>query len=177
MKRIQDLVGRELQWTQPRAMKREFELRDGDEQVATLHFRSGFGSLATATVEQGSWTFKRVGFWKPRVTVRAGGSETEIAVFENNTWSAGGTLHMADQRSFRASTNFWMTSYQFQGDDDQPLVRFQKVGGMFHLSCKVEIESAAARIEELPWMVALGWYLAIKMHDDASGATAGAAAG
>ncbi len=35
MKRMQDLVGRELKWVQPRAMKREFELRDGDEVAAT----------------------------------------------------------------------------------------------------------------------------------------------
>lgn len=176
MKRIQDLAGRELKWTQPRAMKREFDLVDEDEVVARLNFRSGFGSFATAQAAQGIWTFKRVGFWKPRVTVRADGSETEIAVFENNTWSAGGTLHLADSRAYRASTNFWMTSFEFQGIDDQPLVRFRKVGGMFHLSCKVEIEPAGARLEELPWLVALGWYLAIKMHDDSAGGAAAAAA-
>src|SRR5262245_4965883 len=107
MKRIQDLAGRELKWTQPRAMKRDFELMDEEEVVGRLDVRCGFGACASGQAAQGIWTFKRVGFWKPRVTVRADGKETEIALFENNTWSAGGTLHMADGRAFRASTNFW----------------------------------------------------------------------
>jgi len=177
MKRMQELAGRELEWVQPKATKRGFELRDGEEVVATLTFRSAFGSLATAAAAEGSWTFKRVGFWRARVTVRAAGSEAEIAEFTNNTWTAGGTLRLADGRTFRASTNFWMTSFEFQTESENPLVRFRKVGGMFHLSCKVGIDSAAARLAELPWIVALGWYLAVKMHDDAAGAAAGAAAG
>ena len=43
MKDIRLSIGRELKWTQPSGMRREFELRDGDELVATLRFRSAFG--------------------------------------------------------------------------------------------------------------------------------------
>lgn len=69
MKPLRDLVGRELEWTQPRALKREFELKDDGETVAQLHFRSSFGSFATAEAGDESWTFKRVGFWQTRVTI------------------------------------------------------------------------------------------------------------
>src|SRR5262249_11771123 len=176
MNNIRDSVGHVLEWTQPRAMAREFDLKDGDALLATLHFRSCLGSFATATTGEGSWTFKRVGFWKPQVTVRAADGEKEIAVFSNNTWSAGGTLDLLDGRRLRANSNFWMTSYDFKTEDDVSLVRFVKVGGMFHLSCKVEISDAGAKLAELPWLVALGWYLAVKMHDDVAGAGAVAAA-
>ncbi len=67
-----------------------------------------------------------------------------------------------------------MTKYQFLGARDEPLVRFEKMRGMLHRSCKVVIEPAAAQLLELPWIVALGWYLVIKMQDDS---TAAAAAG
>jgi hypothetical protein len=176
MKDIRLTIGRQLQWAQPSAMKREFELRDGEELVATLRFRSSLGSLATVQASEGSWTFKRVGFWSTRVTICPAGSEEEIAVFRNATWHGGGTLELPDGRQFRASTNFWMTRYDFVDSADQRLVQFTRIRGAFHHSAQVEIAEAAAKLAELPWMVALGWYLAIKMRDDASGAAAGAAA-
>src|SRR5512146_2113843 len=106
MKKIHELIGRELKWTQPSAMKMEYELHAGDEVAATLHFRSSFGSFATATSADGSWTFKRVGFWQTQVTIRASGAATNLAIFKNNTWSGGGTLELPDGRKYPANTNF-----------------------------------------------------------------------
>ena len=71
MQGIRDVVGTELEWVQPHALRREFELRAGEEAVAKLEFRSTFGSLASAQSGEGTWTFKRVGFWRSHVTVRA----------------------------------------------------------------------------------------------------------
>src|SRR5262245_28743971 len=178
MRRILDYRG-VLSWTQPSAMKRDFELSVEGETVATLSFRSIFGSLAIARAAEGSWTFKRVGFWNPRVTVRSEGSEEEIAVFTNNTWSAGGTLEVKDGRRYRANSNFWMTSYEFKDEAEQPLVRFVRMRGALHISSQVEITPAGEKLAELPWLVSLGWYLAVKMHDDAAagGAAAASAAG
>jgi hypothetical protein len=75
-----------LRWSQPSAMKMEYELRSGDECVARLKFRSSFGSYATAESNEGHWTFKRVGFWQTKVTIRARDSDADLAVFKNNTW-------------------------------------------------------------------------------------------
>src|SRR5262245_8229272 len=113
MKRMLELIGRELEWVQPSAMRREFQLKVDGETAATLRFRTAFGSLATAETADGSWTFKRVGFWKTYVTICASGSDKEIAAFRPNTWTAGGTLEFADGRQYRADTNFWMSKYQF----------------------------------------------------------------
>jgi len=176
MKNIRESIGRELIWTQPRFMRREFELADGEELVETLRFRSSFGSLATVETAEGSWTFKRVGFFSTRVTVCPAGSEEEIASFRNSTWHGGGTLELPDGRRFRASTNFWMSRYAFQDPAEQPLVQFSRIRGAFNLAAQVEIAPAAAKLPELPWIVALGWYLAVKMRDDSSGAAAAAAA-
>ena len=85
----------------------EYELRADDEVIATLRFRSSFGTFATAESADGCWTFKRIGFWKTKATIRACGSETEIAFFKNNTWSGGGTLELSDGRKFQATTNLW----------------------------------------------------------------------
>jgi hypothetical protein len=180
MPKLEESIGTELRWVQPHALQREFELRAGEDTVATLMFRSTFGSLAAAQAGERRWTFKRVGFWRSHVTVRVEGQDTDLAVYHNNTWTAGGTLVFADGRAYRANSNFWQTTFQFSNASDQALVRFTKVGGMFHLSCDVQVEPAGATLTELPWLVALGCYLVVKMRDDAAGgagASAAAAAG
>lgn len=176
MKSLHELAGRELEWKQPHMSRREFELMEGDQVVATLAFRSLLGSFATATTADGSWTFKRVGFWKPHVTVRVAGAENEVATFRNNTWSAGGTLTFPDGQALRASTNFWQSRYDFLNDADEPLVRYHGIRALLRHGATVEITAAGAKLRELPLLVTLGWYLAVKMADDAGGAAAAAAA-
>ena len=174
MKRIQEFIGRELKWIQPRATSREFELKADDEVAAVLRFRTLFGSLATAETADGSWSFKRVGFWQTHVTIRPAGVDEETAIFVNNTWTDGGTLTLADRRQLRANTNMWNSKYEFKTESGESLVRYRKIGGLLHLSSLMEIAPSAAGYVELPWLVALGWYLAVKMHDDASAASAAA---
>jgi hypothetical protein len=38
------------------------------------------------------------------------------------------------------------------------------------------VEPAGVKLKELPWLLALGIYLIVKLRDDASGAAAGGAA-
>lgn len=172
------LADRELRWEKAdRASGGGYRLRDGDATVATLRFRSAWGTLATAESADGCWTFKRVGFLQTRVTIRPCGSEQELAVFKNNSWSGGGTLELPDGRRYQADTNGWMTSYTFSSEaDDAPLVRYRRIGGLLHLSSDVGITHAGAEVPELPWLVMLGWYLTVQLHNDASSASAAAVA-
>lgn len=163
MKRLADLLDRELKWTQPGAMKMHFELHAGEELAATLRFRSSFGSLATGESADGCWTFKRAGFFQTRLTIRACGEETDIAVFRNNTWSGGGTLELPGGRKLLATTNFWQTNLEFKTESGETLLRF-KSGGLIHLSALVEIQREAIGLAELPWLVMLGWYLIVMLH-------------
>jgi hypothetical protein len=171
MKKIAEVIGSELEWVQPSAWKMEYELRASDELIATLRFRSSFGSFATAEGADGCWTFKRVGFWQTRVTIRGCGSDTDIAMFKNNTWSGGGTLELPDGRKILATTNLWRTNFEFKTEAGEVLVRF-KSGGLVHLSAKVEIQPDVAGVPELPWVAMFGWYLIVMMYMDTAGTVA-----
>jgi hypothetical protein len=177
MRRIGELIGHELRWERPHALKMEYELRDASDRVATLRFRSPFGSLATGESAEESWTFKRVGFLQTRATIRTSGSDLELAVFRNNSWTGGGTLELPDGRRYAANTNFWATSYAFTGPAGEPLVQYRRPHGLSLMPSVVEIHSAAARLDELPWLVILGWYLAIQLQQDAGVAGVVAAGG
>ena len=171
VKKIAEVIGQELQWVQPSAWKMEYELRAGDELVATLRFRSSFGSFATAESADGCWTFKRIGFWQTRVTIRGCGSDMDLAMFKNDTWSGGGTLELSGGRKILASTSFWQTNFEFKTEADEILVRF-KTGGLVHFSAKVDIQPNASQVPELPWIVMFGWYFAVMMYMDTAAITA-----
>jgi hypothetical protein len=173
MQSLTALSEQSLKWTQPKASKMEYELRSGDQIAATLRFRSSFGSFATAESADGCWTFKRVGFWQPKVTLRVCETDTDIATYVNNTWSGGGTLTLPDGRTLRVSTNMWTTQYEIKNESDTPLVRY-KMSGLIHLSSEVEIQPAAMGLPELPWLVPLGWYLAILAYMDSAAVSAAA---
>jgi hypothetical protein len=174
MQKIAGAIGRDLAWVQPGVWKMEYELRAGDDLVATLRFRSAFGTFATGESADGCWTFKRVGFCQSRVTIRACGSETDVAIFRNNTWTGGGTLELPGGRRIPATTNFWQSKLEFKTGADEVLIRLE-TGGFVRRSATVEIQPAAAGAPELPWLVMLGWYLAVMMEADASAAGAAVA--
>jgi len=175
MRKIAEVVGQQLKWVQPSVLAMQYELRAADELAATLRFRSCFGSFATGESADGCWTFKRIGFWQTRVTVRACGEDVDRATFRNNTWSGGGTLELSGGRKFLATTNFWQTNLEFQDELGGTLIKF-KSGGLLHLSATVDLEPNAVSLPVLPWMVMLGWYLTVMMHLDSATAAGGAGA-
>lgn len=170
MEKIADFVGLPLLWCSAGFLHRRYELRSDDLAVASLEFRSAWGTFATARSGDGCWTFKRVGFLQTRVTIRACDSEEEIASFKNSTWTSGGTLAFPDGRQYLANTNFWQTQYEFTTLTGEPLIHFRN-RGLFGSSAEVTILPEARNLPELPWMVCLGWYLIIMMQSDAAAAT------
>jgi hypothetical protein len=170
---ISELAGEELLWVQPAARRREHELRAGDDVVATLRFQRG--SLADAEAEGHHWTFKRQGFWQPRVTVRVSGSDADVAVFRPR-WAGGGTLEFADGHSVDLrSANFWQSEWVWQ-EKDQPLILFKGRHGLIKAKGAVEIQPAGAARPDAPLLVLLGWYLILLHADDASASAAAVAA-
>ena len=172
------LVGQGMIWAKPKPSwtSGNYDLRLGEQRLATLRFRSIWGTFATGETAEGSWTFKRVGFFQNRVTVRPAASDVEVGVFVND-WKMGGTLELPDGRRFRGNTSFWMTKFSFTDEEGRPLVSYRRIGGMTSLSAAVEIEPAGAELRELPWLVMLGWYVAVMLHQDAGGAVGGGGGG
>jgi|RhiMethySRZTD1v2_1073278.scaffolds.fasta_scaffold16088_12 hypothetical protein len=166
---ISDLVGHELSWTQPRFLASGFELTRAGDVIGRLTFRSAWGSLATAEIDDGCWSFKRLGFLKTRVSVRACDAEEELGVFRNNTWKGGGTLELARGPMIQANTNMWHSKYEFVGAGDEVLLTYH-THRSFKLSGEMQILPPARNLPELPWLVMLGWYLAVMMYRDDSAA-------
>jgi hypothetical protein len=172
-----------LHWVQPKAFHRCFELRRGEHVVGTLEFRSACGSLALAVTSAGRWTFKRVGFFSPRVTVRREGEETDLALYRARWTGTEGILEFPDRRTYMwKAANFWATQFGFHRADGGPLVTFSSGSGegglsnLFKSQARVEMPPAARKAEEVPLLVVLGWYLMVLQREDAAGSAASVAA-
>ncbi len=160
MKTISDLYGNDLQWIQPRLTDPYFELRSGEQFLASLRFKNAFGSLAEGVIDENIWTFKRQGFLNTHVTIRAKGKEENIAVFRNNTWSEGGTLEFPDGLKFTANSNFWNEQFEFTGNTGKTLMKLSQVSGI-KLHARLEILALPEELNAYPWIVLLGWYLTV----------------
>lgn len=172
MKSISEAIGIHLEWREPKVGEKYFELRTEEEIFGTLEFRSMFGTLATAETDQGKWTFKRVGFLKPRVTVRENGSEKDIAVYQPKI-RGDGTLTFPDGVVFGwKPKNFWSTEWAFYDIIDRMFVTFKpgtektKLSDLFKVQAIVEVSSEAATCGRLSLLLTLGWYLIILHRQD-----------
>ena len=171
MKRITDITGAELVWQQLSAFKREYVLLADEVPAATLKFDNAFSTLATGQSADGCWVFKRMGFWQVQTTIRECSSQTEVGVFRKNVWKGGGELQLPFGQIYQARTNFWQTEYALQTETGM-LIFQARIGGVFHLSIALQIESTAVRLPYLPWLVLLGAYQIIMMRNDAAAAAA-----
>ena len=77
-------------------------------------------------------------------------------------------MELPDGRRYPANTNFWATEYEFTTEAGESLVKYRRLGGILHLSCMIDIQPAAASVEELPWLVMFGWYLTLMMYMDST---------
>lgn len=149
-----------LEWRQPHLMEPLFELKGDGELYASLKFSNSFGSLATGITAEGEWTFKRLGFLSTMVTVRAKGSQQNLVIYRNNTWSGGGTLEYPDGRKVQVNSNFWQSRYEFRDESGIEMLQFVNIGG-FRLHSQLLIGKETINSPDLPWLVLLGWYLAV----------------
>jgi len=166
-------------WSQPSTLQRSYELRDGKRLFGTLEFAKAWGSLATASLANGEWTLKRAGFLRPRVTLRRRGQENDLAVFQPKAWGAEGELQFEGGHIYAwKPTNFWATKFAFLDGAGRALVTFKpgaeesKWSDIFKHQALVEIDPSASVLDELPLLVALGWYLMVLHHEETASAGA-----
>lgn len=182
MKALLDFVGAPLTWVEPKAFQNIYELRsEKGALVASLSFRSTFGTLAVAETGNGDWSFKRVGFLNPRVTVRVQGAQSDLAVYHPKLFG-GGQLVFADGATLHwHPANAWQTQWAFCDSEQNAIVQFAPgpspsgISDLFKTQATVTTQASALRPERVAMLASLGFYL-IVLHQQDSVAAASAAA-
>jgi len=165
MEPIDASTDRNLEWKQVSSHPRAFELTSDAGVCGSLRWEPGRGSLAVARTAAGLWSIKRIGFLRPRITVRPLHGQTEIAVYAPGL--TGGVLHHADGRHFPfARKGLWAPYWAFRRHDGPPFMRFRAAGDSETLGAAVEIEKLTVSQDAVPLLLVTGWYLIVLAHDD-----------
>ncbi|HUP50223.1 MAG TPA: hypothetical protein VNA04_15700 [Thermoanaerobaculia bacterium] len=162
MKRIAESSG-ELAWWQSSAWRRDCELREGSDLLATLRWQSAFQAAALAESADGAWKFKLEGFlFRQWVRIEVEGSE-ESAIFQAQP-SLNGILEYGDGRAFYWDSNFWLTKWIWSNEQELECMRVQR-----SLTLKAEggvtIDSTFLARPEIPLLTLLGWYVIMLLTD------------
>lgn len=151
---------------QPQAMVRAFELKAGEEVAGTLRWASSFGSLAEGVTADGHWTFKRIGFLNPQISVRLHGSDANLALFKPQ-WTGDGVLEFSSGQRFRWSgSGFWRSRWSFTNAAGEGLVDFEPCDSFFKTSASVKVTPTGRAMAELSLLILLVWYLMLLRSDD-----------
>jgi hypothetical protein len=172
MERLTDHSTKRLNWLQPNTFVRAFELRSRNHLFGVLGFESDFGTLASAEATTGRWSFKRVGFLNPHVTIRESGDRSNLAVFWPKIWGDG-TLNFFSGKKFHwVPLNAWRTSWGFTDSDDQRVYRLSsgsdkpKWKDILKEQAIIEIDISALDHPDLALLICTGWYLTILQQED-----------
>jgi len=167
MRRISALVDHEIAWQQLPGLRSQFELRWGDDLVATMKLPKMLSSAAVFQCEEGSWTIERVGFLSSKTVVRAATSETEVATFTARAWKGGGIVELSEGRKLQLRMNIWKSTFEWVTDEGESIVQM-KGRGFLKYFVDVRMERSALKWPELPWLVALMFYQMIMMRRDSA---------
>lgn len=157
-------------WTQPARLRPAWILAANGTPVATLELRGAFQFSAHARVAGGAWTF--VPKFRGDVLALAGDAAAP-AVRYRPGWFAGGRLEREGRETLLwRRENMWRLNWGVFTADKLPLIHLQPRHAAFRIrrECGVELEDAARRLDDLPLLLALGWFLALRMpHSHGAG--------
>jgi hypothetical protein len=146
-----------------------YELRLGEEALATLRWERALGLLAVAESAEGVWTFRRRRLPHLRVNIFRGNLGQEAATFLAGP--QGRTLQTSDNRHFAWNpANYWRAEWIWSDGTGAPLIRFKYQFSMLTTRGRIKIEPRSAKLPELSLLVLLGWYLMVVMSEDAMAA-------
>lgn len=162
-------AGAALTWE--RIGQGDYECRAGGRPLARLRWRSVCGSLAVGECAEGRWSFKRMGFFRPRITVRGEGAETDLGVLQ--TTGRTTQLRLADGAVFTWSrVRPRHRRYAFVDASGGTVVEFA-CAGWSSASAAVITGATATPPGTLALLVLTGWYrLVLEQMDEDTAMTA-----
>ncbi len=155
MKSLSDYEGRTLVFIQPKLFKSVFELRDGEDEIASLKLEGLFGTRAKTQGELfGKWEFYKPSFWKNKLDVREQGKELPIAHYHPKFFKQTGTLELPRGARLKIVSKVWKAKIEIQTESGEALVIFSKKVALKD-KAEVVILKVNETLNKYPWVVLL----------------------
>ncbi len=170
MKPFMQSFGTEWVWSQPRFFRRSYELRAGEELLATLESRAIFNSAAIATTAGGRTLLRHTGLFRGAVLLSGEDAGPPRISFQPRWFGVGvarcgGGLELHWKRA-----DFWGRSWRFEDVNALPVLSFVRRAAWLKPTVSVEPSEAARALPELADLTLLGFYLLLLMQRQAHAA-------
>jgi len=162
---IADLPTLSLTWTP--VGRQSYQLAAGTDLVATLDWVKRSGSLARGEAADGTWNFKRVGFFRPYVTIRDADSDVDLAALRKGTRRES-VLEFADGRRFVwRPTRARRRQMAFVSAADETLLTMLPRTRLTKRFAEVEIAPGMQGVRGLSLLALVGWYrMALEFEEE-----------
>lgn len=162
MEDIRPFAGQELVWEPSSAASRAYELRDGEQVVATLAQPNFWKRDRVVTTLADRWSLTPTGFTGSTLVV-ADAFGVEVARITRASWGRGATLSFmsGDSYDFRA-VGFWGRTWLWR-DQSEQVVASLKPFGVWRWRCAVTVGPASVPAPILALLAAVGLSL-IQVH-------------
>jgi hypothetical protein len=159
MKKLSDYIGSELKIHQNSILKRDFELKSGDDLIARLYYPKFFSDLAELTISEETYELYRPKFFSRDVDIRKKGYQNPFASFKNNFWGSKGVLELPRGIRLNMKFGFFRKQAEVYLGENELLISILNKFSIKERS-DVVIEKRSEIINEHPWIIMLGFYLA-----------------
>jgi len=153
-----------LTWsTVPKSRPRTYTLTQGTAVVGKLSWQKDWGSLVLGETRTGSWSFKRVGFFNTRVSIRTAGTEQEVAAFHPHLFG-GGWAELSGNHMWRLQAKgLFKQTYEFVDHSGRVALTLKPNGD------NAEVTFADLSLDErtASLLTLLIWYVALLANEDA----------
>lgn len=159
MKALLDALEHEWVWTRPKLLTRGWELRSGDDVLATLESRGWLGTRMSGETSGGRWEIRHEGLLRGRTVLRREGDPGDHLVFKPG-WFGAGDVTCPDGTTLRWKRgDFWGRRWELLDADGHPQVEYVRRPAFFKSSTRVEASDAGRKLAALPELVLLGFFL------------------
>lgn len=167
MKSIRALVDHSLTWNQPKGLRQEYELRFGNDLIATLKFPKMLSTNAIAESGDGSWALERTGVFNTKITIRNIDSETPLASYTARPFKGGGFIVLEEGKKFIVRNDRWHARFELQTEEEESLFEL-KSRGFFKHFVDVKMNRRALQIEAFPSLLIFLFYVILLGRRDAA---------
>jgi len=149
-------AGATLAWKRRGWLASAHELHSGAEIVARITPRGLLGMAATAETADDRWALEAAGFWRSRLVIRHGDSDSEDASLARRL-SGAGEIRLRDGRVFEwRRENFWGTRWVMRDPAGVPVFRLRRPFGPFSEGAEVTLGPGVGRDPALVVLLLLG---------------------
>ena len=149
-----------LRWVKCGFFGHRYELCSSDRCIAMMTVHGFFRPRAVGTSGSENWSIDPLEAGTGKIVVRASESLREVGVFDMTFSDHGGILHLEDGRGLILNSNLWKGCAEFQSLSGNALIRY-RFRGLVRPSAEVEVLGDGRQMQELSWILMLGWCLIV----------------